>query len=134
VEWFFAPGENGRGVRLLLNELPYAGPQTAGALCFPPVRDAYTGVEVLGFAPPQPREGTFVLADNLESGRLSYLEAASQDRPARWVPVWTRRDVWPAAVRLESRTLPDKPSAFSPIMFTGRIHVDMPPGEPFAPR
>jgi hypothetical protein len=134
VEWFFAPGENGRGVRLLLNELPYAGPQTAGALCSPPVRDAFTGVEVLGFASPQAREGTFVLADNLESGRLSYLEAASQDHPARWVPVWTRRDVWPAAIRLESRPLPDKPSAFSPITFTGRIHVDMPPGEPFAPR
>ncbi len=70
VEWFFAPGENGEGVRLLLNELPYAGPHTAGALCFPPTRDFFSGAEMLGFQPPQPRPGTFVLADNLEGGQL----------------------------------------------------------------
>jgi hypothetical protein len=134
VEWFFAPGESGQGQRLLLNEWPYAGPPSAGALCTPPVRDAFSGIELLGFQTPSPRQGTFVLADKLQSGSLSYLEAAKRDRPARWVNLWVLRNEWPAAIRLESHTLPDQATAFSPVTFTGRIHVDMPPGEPFAPK
>lgn len=134
VEWFFAPGEAGKGIRLLLNETPYAGAHTAGALCMPPARDPFSGVTLLGFLPPQPRQGTFVIADKLASAALSYLEAAREQQPPRWVSLWTRRDEWPAAIRLESRTLADEPGAFSPITFIGRIHIDMPPGESFAPR
>lgn len=134
VEWFFGPGENGQGVRLLLNEWVYAGAHTAGSLCAPPVRDAFTGLELLGFQAPMARQGTFVIADKLQTGTFAYLEPERPERPARWVNVWARRNEWPAAIRLESRTLPDQATAFSPVTFTGRIRIDMPPGEPFAPR
>lgn len=134
VEWFFAPAEDGKGIRLLLNEMPYAGPHVAGAMCMPPARDPFSGLELLGFPPPMPRQGTFVIADRLESGALSYLETAREGRPPRWVSLWTRREEWPAAIRLESRTLQGAGTAFSPVTFIGRIHVDMPPGEQFAPR
>lgn len=134
VEWFLAPGEDGQGQRLLLNEYPYAGAVSAGSLCMPPVRDSFSGLMLLGFPAPVPREGTFVLADNLGSGRLSYLEPARDDRPPRWVNVWALMDVWPAAIRLEFTQRADKSSFFSPIEFTGRIRVSMPPGENFVPR
>ncbi len=134
VEWFFAPGEGGQGVRLLLNEYPYAGAPSAGLLCMPPVRDSFSGLTLLGFPPPAPREGTFVLADKLDNGRLSYLEPARDDRPPRWVSVWSLMDVWPVAIRAEFRQRADQASSFSPVEFTGRIRISMPPGEAFVPR
>ncbi len=134
VEWFLAPGENGLGQRLLLNEYLYTGAVSAGALCMPPVSDSLSGLMLLGFPPPVPRQGTFVLADKLESGGFSYLEPARDDRPPRWVSVWSRMDVWPLAIRAEFRPRADQLSSFSPVEFTGRIRVSMPPGEAFVPR
>lgn len=134
VEWFFAPGEGGQGKRLLLNETPFAGARSAGALCLPPMRDPYTGLRMLGFPPPAPRDGTFVLADRLPGARLSYLEPPVEDRPARWVPAWTLLDRWPLAIRIEFIAPGDRGATFSPVTFTGRIRVSMPPGENFVPR
>src|SRR5262249_10571755 len=51
LEIFVIPGENGRGVRLVVNEIPYTGALTAGRLCQGVMPDPQTGLAMPHFAP-----------------------------------------------------------------------------------
>lgn len=130
AELFVIPGQNGQGVRLVLNELPYTGPVGAGFLCRPPTPDPVTGQMVLSFAPPTPTPGSFVVADRLASCQFLYLQSNDVE-PDRWVPVWSRQDLWPAAVRIEMLPLEPDSSRVPPMTFTGRFRPNRRPGEQF---
>src|SRR5262249_7282115 len=76
LELFVTPSEDGKGVRLLLNEIPYYSPKLAGQLCVSPGH----------YQPVTMRERAFVLADDLAYCRFSYLYVPLDVVPK---PVWS---------------------------------------------
>lgn len=130
VELLVAPGEGGRGVRLLVNETPYRGAAVAGLFCEPPAMDPAAGLPRLRFAPAAPQPGSFVLADRLAYCRFFYEEAPFEQN-ARWLPYWARTDMWPSAVRVELAPLDNDASRVQPLSLTARLRVNRPPDEPF---
>jgi len=113
LEIFVAPGENGRGVRLLVNEIPYAGPLAAGRLCTAPGH----------YLPVSSSETSFVLADKLAYCRFTYLEVPLQVVPEPiWGPLF-KGTTWPRAVRIEMAPLDADPGRLQPITVTGLIRV-----------
>jgi len=118
LEIFSAPGENGRGVRLLVNEIPYGGPRAAGQLCTAPGH----------YAPVSQSSRSFVLADKLAFCRFTYQRAMLEVLPEwTWEPQFTA-DNWPRAVRIEMAPLEADPSRLQPISVTAVIRVHRNPG------
>ena len=98
------PGENNRGVRLILNETLYTGPDQAGA--------TVTDVTEAGasFAPVPPGAQSFVLADQLAYCRFEYLEPQAYPTPPLWRPDWRRPGWTPLGVRILMAPLETKPA------------------------
>ena len=71
LELFVIPGEEGRGVRLVVNEIPYTGPIGMARICTGRTRDPLTGGNLAMFAPVQAGPNSFVLADKLAYCRFS---------------------------------------------------------------
>ena len=121
LEIFTAPGENGQGERLLVNEIPYTGPLTAGRLC--------TGSG--HYLPVGATEKSFVLADKLAYCRFTYLTVPLDIVPVPiWGPVFTGK-TWPRAVRIEMAPLQADPSRLQPITVTALIRVHRNPEVPY---
>jgi len=131
VELFAAPRQEG-GVRLLVNEIPYTGPEGAGFFCLPPQPNPETGAVLPVFPPPQASPRSFVLADRLAWCRFLYLEDDLVN-PPRWLPLWRRMDLWPAAIRIEMAGLEPAATALPPVTFTGLIRQNRLPGEQHEP-
>ena len=107
-------GEENRGVRLVVNEVPYTGPLGTGRLCFagmPP-----------RFAPITAGPQSFVLADKLAFCRFLYLEAAPPPVLQRWRPEWVAR-AWPQGVRIEMQPLEQESARLPILSVTAPIHV-----------
>jgi len=120
LEVFVAPGEDGRGVRLLANEIPYTGALGAGRYC------AASG-NTLRFAPVTPEPTSFVLADRLDHCRFTYLTAPTEaNAPPAWLPLWAGK-TWPMGVRVDMAPLEPDPSRLQPIAFTAPIHIHRDP-------
>ena len=113
LEIFVAPREDGRGVRLVVNEIPYAGPRAAGQLCTTP-----------GHYPPvMASERSFVLADRLAYCRFSYLYVPLEPQPKLlWSSLFEGK-TWPRAIRVEMAPLEPDPSRLQPIGMTALIRV-----------
>jgi general secretion pathway protein J len=123
LEIFVISGEEGRGVRLVVNEIPYTGPLGAGQLCSGRGTDLLTGISVARFAPVTPGPRAFVLADQLAYCRFSYYTIPiDRSVPPHWTPNWTV-DGWPFAVRVEMAPLDPDPSRLQPITVTAPIHL-----------
>lgn len=113
LEIFVAPGDNGQGVRLLVNEIPYTGPQAAGQLCTAPGQ----------FLPVSSSERSFVLADKLAFCRFTFQRVPLEVVPERlWVPRFLA-NTWPRAVRIEMAPLVPDSSRLQPIGVTAIIRV-----------
>ena len=126
LEYTVIPGENDRGVRLVVNELPY-NPSLPGLLCVGNVSDPLTGVTRPRFRPVEAGPNSFVLADKLAGCRFSYLEGPTP--PAyreRWVPIWMLPR-WPLAVRIEMAPLEVDHSRLQPISITIPLHITRAP-------
>lgn len=130
AELLIVPGAKGEGVRLLVNETPYTGPAGAGFLCTPPAPDPLTGLLRTGFPPATPRPGSFILADRLSSASFFY-ELAPAGLPPQWVPIWTRNDLWPSAIRIELNPLENDSSRVQPLTLTTRLRITKLPDEPY---
>jgi prepilin-type N-terminal cleavage/methylation domain-containing protein len=121
LEIFTAPGENGQGVRLLVNEIPYAGPRAAGQLCMAPGH----------YAPVSASSRSFVLADKLAFCRFTYQRVPLEVTPERvWVPEFVAQ-TWPRAVRIDMAPLVRDPSRLQPISVTAVIRVHRNPEVPY---
>ena len=98
------PGENNRGVRLIVNETLYTGPDQAGA--------SITDVTQAGpsFAPVPAGAQSFVLADQLAYCRFEYLEPEAYPTPPQWRPDWRRPGWTPLGVRILMAPLENKPA------------------------
>ncbi len=104
LEFQVIPGANGEGVRLVVNELPYTGPLSAGALCLGLVPQPELGAAAPAFRPIQTGPQSFILADRLASCRFSYRETLTFPALDRWVNRWVVPR-WPSAVRIEMEPL-----------------------------
>lgn len=99
------PGEDNRGVRLIVNETPYTGPDQAGQQIVgiePPTPDRPM---IVHFAPIVAGTQSFVLADRLAYCRFSWL-APLRDPPfQQWRPDWVLQGQVPLAIRIEMAPL-----------------------------
>jgi hypothetical protein len=119
LEFLVAPAD--KGVRLLVNEYPYAGPAAIGRLCPEPNR----------YIPVSMSEHSFVLADKLAYCRFTYLDIPLQFRA---LPIWGPRfegKTWPRAVRIEMAPLEIDSSKLQPISVTALIRVHRNPEIPY---
>jgi prepilin-type N-terminal cleavage/methylation domain-containing protein len=122
LEFTVIPGDQGRGERLVVNEIPYTGALSAGRFCLGPAPDPMTGLPGLRFAPIETGPHSFVLADKLESCRFSYFYPARDGEPPAWRPRWSGTN-WPMGVRVEMAPLETDPGRVQPIAVTAPIHV-----------
>jgi hypothetical protein len=116
--------DDGRGVRLVVNETPYS-PMTAGQGCLAIAPDPASRLPAARFAAPQPSTHSFVLADRLAYCRFSYLVKLNQG-PQPSVPKWQPAapgSGWPLAMRVEMAPLESDPSQLQPITVTAPIYV-----------
>jgi prepilin-type N-terminal cleavage/methylation domain-containing protein len=107
LEYQVIPGENGEGVRLVVNELWYTGPRSAGSLCAG-VATTPTGLQLI-FRPVLIGQHSFVLADKLASCRFGFKEQREPPRPDVWLPRWASARI-PSAIRVDMMPLRSDPS------------------------
>jgi prepilin-type N-terminal cleavage/methylation domain-containing protein len=132
LEYQVIPGENGVGVRLVVNERIYTGARGAGATCTGMQTDAF-GVPAPHFLPIQVGSGSFVLADKLAYCRFSFRELAPQATPPpppKWYTVWTK-PVLPDAIRIEMSPLDPAPARLQLVPLTIPVRVTRRPLEPY---
>ncbi len=90
-----------RGLRVLLNQSPYRGPQSAGFFVAGFARDPLRGRERALFVPILPRATSLIIVDELEDCRFAFLEQPpGLEQPTEWVPVWADLLRLPEAVAI----------------------------------
>jgi len=128
LELFIIPGDQGRGVRLVVNETPYS-PLLGGKVCTG-IGSGDTGPVVL-FTPVSAGPQSFVLADQLAFCRFSYLLPPKTPIPGQPpTPVWSASGTgrgWPQAIRIEMAPLEPDPSRLQPITVTAPIYLHRSP-------
>ena len=125
------PGGEGQGVRLIVNEIPYTGPLSAGQFCLGMAPDPPSGLTVPQFGPIQISTQSFVLADKLAWCRFSYLEPAKLPGIEHWRPDWVIQR-WPIGLRVEMAPLEDNPSRLRPLTITTAIPINRLPNVNYA--
>jgi hypothetical protein len=124
LEYQVIPGENGAGVRLIVNETPYSGPRAASLLCVGP-----PGPNGPQFAPVQAGPGSFVLADKLAFCRFSYRDQLDPPpAPPVWITHWIK-PVLPKAIRVEMQSLTVDTSKLPLLTLTIPVRVNRLPME-----
>jgi len=130
LEYQVIPGENGQGVRLVVNENWYTGPRGAGLFCAGLSADPLTGGQMPLFLPIQVGAGSFILADKLAYCRFSYRELLPPPELDRWVVHWIK-PVLPSAVRVEMAPLVPDSSRLEPVTLTIPVRVTRLPLQPY---
>ncbi len=127
LELFVVPSDDGQGVRLVVNEIPYSGPLAAGRLCTGMAADPAAGIALPHFRPVTAGPNSFVLADKLAFCRFSYIwQPRTANDPIIWSPV-ALNSGWPVAVRVEMAPLQPDPSVLQPLTVTAAIHLHLSP-------
>jgi prepilin-type N-terminal cleavage/methylation domain-containing protein len=126
LEYNVIGGENGQGVRLVVNETLYTGARSAGSFCLGIALDL-TGVAHPRWSPSRAGPGSFVLADKLAFCRFFYLERLDKAPYERWVPRWAS-ERWPLAVRLEMQPMEPSNTRVMPVTVTAPLHAQRIPG------
>jgi|HubBroStandDraft_1064217.scaffolds.fasta_scaffold03735_5 hypothetical protein len=117
------PGDEGRGVRLIVNEIPYTGPLSAGQSCLGMGADPVSGLTMPQFRPIQASAQSFVLADKLAWCRFSYLEPGKPPDVDQWRTDWVLPR-WPKGLRVEMVPLEDNPARLRPLTVTTAIPIN----------
>jgi len=125
------PGEDGRGVRLIVNEIPYTGPLSAGQSCLGMATDPASGQTVPQFRPIQASAQSFVLADKLAWCRFSYLQPGIPPDVDFWRPDWVLQR-WPIGLRVEMAPLEDTPARLRPLTISAAIPINRLPNMVYA--
>lgn len=124
LEFQVIAGENGEGVRLIVNELWYTGPRSAGALCAG-VTPTPAGPQIL-FHPVQVGQQSFVLADKLASCRFGFKENREPPKPDVWLPRWQAQRL-PNAIRVDLAPLKTDPSLLEPPSVIAPVRITRDP-------
>jgi prepilin-type N-terminal cleavage/methylation domain-containing protein len=121
IQLFTGPDDNG-GMRLLVNESPYTGPENAGKVC------TGTSGTLANFLIPSAGPTTFVLADHLREVRFQYLHMAEKvEDPGIWTTDWKEAG-WPFGVRVLIVPMEPSPARLQPISVTVPIYLNRDPG------
>jgi len=131
LEFQVIPGENNQGVRLVVNEHWYTGPQDAGVTCLGVAPDPLTGVLAPRFLPISVGANSFVLADKLSYCRFSYRAVVPAPPAVKWLAHWTEQQLLPDAIRIEMAPLTPDSGRLQPVSLTIPIHVTRRPLEPY---
>lgn len=99
LEYQVIPGEDGAGLRLIVNESPWTGPVPRVSPCSG-VATGPDGLPYALFPPVMVGPNSFVLADKLASCFIEYREVRQPPELARWVDRWTGANEWPSAIRV----------------------------------
>jgi prepilin-type N-terminal cleavage/methylation domain-containing protein len=126
VEFQVIPGEEGRGVRLVVNETVYTGPRSAGVFCLGLGQDAELGVSTQRFPPISIGPSSFVLADRLAYCRFSFLGVFPEKNLEQWLPNWIYAK-WPAGIRIEMASLDTDLVSLKPVTVTVPFRVNRDP-------
>ena len=132
LEFQVIPGENGAGVRLVLNEWLYTGPQGAGQFCTGIAQDPITNLRVAQFLPIQIGPNSFVLADKLAYCRFTFRTPPPPGEPpteTKWIANWTYIDHLPDAIRIEMGPLNPDSGRLQPVTLTAPVRVNRLPLE-----
>jgi prepilin-type N-terminal cleavage/methylation domain-containing protein len=132
LEFKVIPGQEGRGVRLIVNEMLYSGPVSTSSLCLGmmPGPGGVRGARPL-FRGIEPGPHSFVLADRLAFCRFEYQESLPAAQGAVWVPEWQLVQ-WPSAVRIDMAPLEADPTRVPLVGLSVPIHVNRMPYENYA--
>jgi hypothetical protein len=123
LEFQVIPAPDGRGVRLVVNERLYYGPESTGRLCIGPGPPGIGGEFVPAAVGPQ----SFILADQLAFCRFSYLAPMPPPQKQEWLPVWSERE-FPLAIRIEMAPLEPDRTRVPPLTMTAPVRVNRIPG------
>jgi prepilin-type N-terminal cleavage/methylation domain-containing protein len=99
LEYAVIPGREA-GVRLIVNEHPYAGRGSLGMFCLGEGADPITGARGLRFRPVEPTPRSFVLADQLAQCRFVYQVRHPSSGALEWRAAHSGPQP-PAAIRIE---------------------------------
>jgi prepilin-type N-terminal cleavage/methylation domain-containing protein len=121
LEFAVIPGDQGKGVRLIVNESPYTGPQSLGCIGFAPAQELEGAMAPI-FRPIEPGPSSFVLADRLAYCRFIYQERIPAPDYGRWFPYW-RQPLWPAAVKVDLAPLEADPTRVPLVSLVSPIYV-----------
>lgn len=127
LEFTVIQGEDGVGVRLVVNEIPYGGPLQIARLCTGIEKG--NGLELPQFPPVQAGEKSFVLADKLAYCRFTYEWASlekTEPKPPTWSPT-ALNVMWPMAIRVEMAPVVPDPSILQPLTVTAAVHIHVLP-------
>jgi len=132
LEFQVIPGEDGQGVRLVVNEHWYTGPRGAGVYCLGMGAGPDGGPPGPRFAPILIGPDSFVIADKLAYCRFSFRDPGRPPAPPFWVERWIK-PVLPNAIRIEMAPLTPDVGRLEPVTLTIPVHVTrLPlPDEPY---
>lgn len=125
-------GEAQRGVRLIVNELPYTGSAQAGQTITGIETDPVSGQPVARFAPVTPGPQSFVLADRLAFCRFLYLQPLTEAPFQIWRPDWVLPTRLPLAIKIEMAPLDTGASSLHVTTVTVPLHLTRTPGATYA--
>jgi prepilin-type N-terminal cleavage/methylation domain-containing protein len=125
-------GDPRRGVRLIVNELPYTGPVQAGETITGIETDPASGQGVPQFVSVAPGPQSFVLADRLAFCRFLYLQPLPEAPFQLWRPDWDMPARLPLAMRIEMAPLDTGASGLHVNTVTVPLHVKRNAGSPYA--
>jgi hypothetical protein len=126
LEYQIVPGGDSGGVRLVVNEIPYTGPFSAGELITG--RSTIDGNLMTVFRPIEVGPQSFVLADKLAACRFLYQEPRPKPEYQRWVDTWVKQQ-WPTSIRIEMQPLANEPGTLKMMTISAPVRVDKKPLE-----
>lgn len=113
LEFQVIPGDQGPGVRLVVNEHLYSGSPSTGRFC----------AGFLRFYPVQIGADSFVLADKLAHCRFFYRQEMDLPQRPLWHPRWTK-EFTPSAVRIDMAPLEADPAKLQVPSIIAPFRVD----------
>jgi prepilin-type N-terminal cleavage/methylation domain-containing protein len=129
LEFQVVPGGDSGGVRLVVNEIPYASAYSAGEIVTG--RSTIDGFGLMTtFRPIEVGPQSFVLADKLASCRFLYQEPRPKPEYQRWDEVWAKAQ-WPTSIRIEMVPLTNEPGQLRMMTITAPVRVNKAPLETY---
>jgi prepilin-type N-terminal cleavage/methylation domain-containing protein len=129
LEFQVVPGGDEGGVRLVVNEIPFASAYSAGEIVTG--RSTIDGFGLMTtFRPIEVGPQSFVLADKLASCRFLYQEPRPKPEYQRWDEVWAKAQ-WPTSIRIEMAPLTNDTGQLRMMTITAPVRVNKAPLETY---
>lgn len=129
LEFQVIPGAES-GVRLIVNELPYTGPASAGATVTGQIPGGEFGT-MTSFRPIEAGPGSFVLADKLATCHFVFQESRPAPEYQRWHDSWSKPE-WPIAIRVEMTPLNPESGILKMMTVTAPVRLTKSPMQTYA--